>query len=174
MNTKTKELIICSLFAALTAILSQISIPLPFTPVPINLATISVLLSGALLKKNDAAISQLVYTLLGVVGLPVFANFSAGIGIIVGPTGGYILGYIATALIVGIIIEKFNRTFIAYILSMCIGIITCYTLGTLWYMFITKTNLLSSLVMCVLPFIPGDIIKIIICSILAKRLHNTI
>ena len=172
MNTKTKQLISCSLFAALTAILSQISIPLPFTPVPINLATLSVLLSGALLGKKGGAISQVVYTLLGAIGLPVFANFLSGIGVIFGPTGGYIIGYIVAAFVVGIIIEKTNRNLITYLLSMILGIISCYILGTAWFMYITNSNLLTSLTMCVFPFIPGDIVKIVIGAFLANRLKK--
>ncbi len=174
MNSKTKQLIICSLFAALTAILSQISIPLPFTPVPINLATLSVLLAGALLGKKVGAISQVVYALLGVIGLPVYANFMSGIGVILGPTGGYIIGYIIAAFVVGIIIEKSNNSLMTYIFSMCLGMISCYILGTAWFMYVTGNNLMSSLVMCVFPFIPGDIIKIILGAFLAKRLHNKI
>ena len=172
MNTKTKQLISCSLFAALTAILSQISIPLPFTPVPINLATLSVLLSGALLGKKGGAISQVVYTLLGAIGLPVFANFLSGIGVIFGPTGGYIIGYIVAAFVVGIIIQKTNRNLITYLLSMILGIISCYILGTAWFMYITNSNLLTSLTMCVFPFIPGDIVKIVIGAFLANRLKK--
>ena len=174
MNTKTKRLILYSLFAAITSVLSQISIPLPFTPVPLNLATLSVILSGAILGKSGGAISQIVYTLLGTIGLPVFANLSAGIGIIIGPTGGYIIGYIIAAFIVGLILEKSNKNIIIYIVSMSIGLTTCYILGTAWFMYITKSNLVASLTMCVIPFIPGDIIKVILASILAKRVHKII
>ena len=174
MNTKTKQLITYALFAALTSVLSQISIPLPFTPVPLNLATLSVLLAGAILGNKGGAISQFVYTIIGAIGLPVFANFSAGVGILVGPTGGYIIGYIVAAFVVGTILDKSYHSLFSYILSMSLGIITCYTLGTIWFMYITNNNLITSLAMCVIPFIPGDIIKIILGAMLAKRLKNTI
>ena len=106
MENTTKKITLCALFAALTAILSQISIPLPFTPVPINLAMVSVFMAGALLGAKRGAISQVVYVIIGIIGVPVFASFTAGIGIVVGPTGGYIAGYIVAAIIVGIIVKK--------------------------------------------------------------------
>lgn len=172
MKSRTKQLTLYSLFAALTAILSQISIPLPFTPVPINLATLSVLLSGAILGKKGGAISQIVYAILGAVGLPVYANFLSGIGILIGPTGGYIIGYIIAAFVVGIIVEKSEKNLKSYLLSMCLGIIACYILGTAWFMYITNNNLISALTLCVLPFIPGDIIKIIFGAFIANRLKK--
>jgi len=172
MKSKTKQLTLCSLFATLTAILSQISIPLPFTPVPINLATLSVLLAGAILGKKGGAISQIVYALLGAVGLPVYANFLSGIGILIGPTGGYIIGYIIAAFVVGIIVEKSEKNLKTYLLSMCLGIIACYILGTAWFMYVTNNNLISALTLCVLPFIPGDIIKIIFGACIANRLKK--
>ncbi len=172
MKGKTKQLTLYSLFAALTAILSQISVPLPFTPVPINLATLSVLLAGGLLGKKGGAISQIVYALLGAIGLPVYANFSSGISVIIGPTGGYIIGYIVAAFIVGIIVEKSEKNLRTYMLSMCLGIIACYILGTAWFMYITNSNLTSALTLCVLPFIPGDIIKITIGALIANRLRK--
>lgn len=174
MNIKTKQLVLYSLFAALTAILSQISIPLPFTPVPINLATLSVLLSGAILGKNGGVISQLVYVLLGAIGLPVFAGFSSGIQIILGPTGGYIIGYIVAAFIVGIITEKYSKSLMTYIISMILGIIACYILGTAWFIHVTGSGLVAALTMCVFPFIIGDIIKIAAGSFLARRLRKII
>lgn len=171
MKLPTRNLILYSLFAALTAVLSQISILLPFTPVPINLAMLSVFVSGAMLGAKGGAVSQIVYVSLGIIGIPVFANLSAGIGIILGPTGGYIAGYILASFITGLIIEKMNDSIIIYMLSMFIGLVTCYALGTLWFMFVTETNFISSLGMCVIPFIIGDILKIIAGSILTFKLN---
>lgn len=171
MKSQTRNLILYSLFTALTAVLSQISINLPFTPIPINLAMLSVFMSGAMIGSKGGAISQIVYVLLGAIGVPVFANLSAGVGILFGPTGGYIVGYVLAAFITGFIIEKMNNNFIIYILSMFMGLIACYSLGTLWFMFITKAGILASLSMCVIPFIVGDILKILAGSFLALRLN---
>ena len=170
----TKKMILCALFAALTAVCSMISIPLPFTPVPINLATLSVFLAGGLLGSRYGALSQLVYVLLGAIGLPVFHSFTGGLSILTGPTGGYIIGYIAAAWLIGFLIEKLGNDFYKIIISMIEGLIICYTLGTLWFMYITSTGLTAALMMCVVPFLIGDAIKIIAAAILVKRLHKLI
>ena len=99
MKLKTKELVICSIFASLTAILTQISIPLP--AVPLTMQVFAVALCGLVLGKRLGFISQIIYVLLGTIGLPVFAQFSGGIGIILGPTGGFILSFPIIAFIVG-------------------------------------------------------------------------
>ena len=95
--SKTTALVLCGIFAALMAICSFITIPLGFTPVPINLATLGVFLTGGILGKKYGSISLIVYILLGAVGVPVFAGFKGGLGVLAGPTGGYIIGYLAAA-----------------------------------------------------------------------------
>ncbi|MEG1254586.1 biotin transporter BioY [Clostridium sp.] len=174
MKIKTKEIIFCALFAALTAILSQISIPLPFTPVPINLATVSVCLGAGLLGSRLGAISQVVYVIIGAIGVPVFANFTAGLGTVVGPTGGYIIGYIVATILIGVIIKRFGENLHTYMVAMGIGILGCYTIGTAWFMYITKTGLFEALIMCVVPFLIGDMLKVVLSAFLVKRLKRFI
>ncbi len=171
---KTKTMILCALFAALTAVCSMISIPLPFTPVPINLATLSVFLAGGLLGSKYGSISQLVYVILGAFGLPVFHGFTGGLGIITGPTGGYIIGYVAAAWLIGFLGEKIGRGFYKNILSMAAGLAVCYTLGTLWFMYLTSTGFAAALMMCVVPFLAGDAIKIAAGAILVKKLYQLV
>lgn len=171
---KTKKLILCALFAALTAVCSMISIPLPFTPVPINLATLSVFLAGGLLGSGSGAVSQLVYVILGAVGLPVFHSFTGGLGILTGPTGGYIIGYVVAAWLIGFVIGRLGQGFYKNIIAMTAGLAACYTLGTLWFMYITSTGLVAALMMCVVPFLIGDAIKIAAGAILVKKLHKYI
>lgn len=171
---KTKKLILCALFAALTAVCSMISIPLPFTPVPINLATLSVFLAGGLLGSGGGAVSQLVYVILGAVGLPVFHSFTGGLGILTGPTGGYIIGYVAAAWLTGFVIGRLGQGFYKNIIAMTAGLAACYFLGTLWFMYITSTGLVAALMMCVVPFLIGDAIKIAAGAILVKKLHKYI
>lgn len=171
---KTKMMILCALFAALTAVCSMISIPLPFTPVPINLATLSVFLAGGLLGSKYGALSQLVYVVLGAVGLPVFHNFTGGLGIITGPTGGYIIGYVAAAWLIGFLAEKTGRGFYRNIVGMAAGLAVCYALGTLWFMYLTSTGLTAALMLCVVPFLIGDAIKIGAGAILVKKLHRLV
>lgn len=169
-KTNIRNLIYCAIFAALTAVCSQISFPLPFTPVPINLALLAVILAGGILGPKWGAISQIVYLAVGSVGLPVFANLKGGIGVLLGPTGGYIIGYIAAAWLTGILLQRSNRGYFFYVVSMAAGIAGCYLFGTAWYMFLTKSGLIPALTMCVVPFLIGDILKIAAASVLAKKL----
>ena len=173
MKSNTRNIVLCALFSALTAILSQISIPLPFTPVPINLATLAVCLAGGILGAKWGTISQVVYVLLGAIGLPVFAGFTSGVGIIMGPTGGYIAGYIASAFIIGLVYDKIKKNNLwAGGAAMSIGILGCYTLGTVWFMYITKNGLREALLLCVIPFLIGDLIKIVSASLIISKVKK--
>ena len=179
--SRTTYLILCALFAALTAVCSYISIPLGFTPVPVNLATLAVFLAGGLLGKKYGAVSLAVYTLVGAAGIPVFAGFRGGVSVLAGPTGGYIIGYIAAAFLLGLLTELWLgerhsrwQELILLILSMIAGLGACYLLGTAWFMISTHTGLWASLIACVFPFLPGDALKIAAGSLLVQRLRHLI
>lgn len=170
--SNTAHLVLCGLFAALTAICSYINIPLGFTPIPMNLATLAVFLAGGLLGKKYGTISILVYVLMGAVGIPVFAGFQAGVGVLAGPTGGFLLGYIAAAFITGIFLQRASS--LQNIGGMLAGQVACYLLGILWFMFITGAGIGVALISCVLPFIPGDLVKIAVSFLLIKRLRKNL
>lgn len=165
-------LVMCALMAALTAVCSQIQIPLPM--VPINLALFAVHLCGALLGAKYGSIAILVYVLLGLVGLPVFAGFTGGVGILFGKTGGYIIGYILDALVVGLLVTRWGYKFRKCCLAMAIGLFVCYLFGTLWFMALTGMGLWLSLVYCVFPFLIGDALKIALAAYLTKRLKKAL
>ena len=185
--SKTAQLALCGLFAALTAICSYINIPLGFTPIPMNLATLAVFLSGGLLGKKYGPLSIGVYVLMGAAGVPVFAGFQAGAGVLAGPTGGFLIGYILASFLVGLCLDKGfssfgKRTssgthtsskgqFALCIGSMILGLICCYALGTLWFAYITYTGIVAALVSCVLPFVLFDVIKTLVSSVLIIRLR---
>lgn len=172
-NSKTKKLTIAALFSALTAVLSQIYILIG--TIPINLALLSIFLSGAILGWKLGAVSQLVYVLLGLVGVPVFAGFSGGFGIVIGPTGGYIVGYIIAALLTGIIAEKIRgNRYIVLTIAMLVGLSACYVLGTAWFMYVTATSLKSAISACVAPFILWDLLKIVFAVMLSVRLKKVL
>lgn len=178
-QTKTTYMAMAGLFAALTAICSWISIPLGFTPVPMNLATMAVFMAGGLLGAKYGAISLAVYGLVGAVGVPVFAGFRGGFSVIAGPTGGFIAGYIAAAFVVGLLVsaayERGNalRTLII-VLAMVAGLAVCYSFGTAWFMISTHSKFVPALMACVIPFLPGEAIKIIAGTILVKKLKGHI
>ena len=169
----TKNLTLCALFAALTAVFSQLSIQIG--AIPLNLATLSVFIAGGLLGWKYGALSQIVYVLLGVFGAPVFNNFTGGIGIVIGKTGGYIVGYVVAAFLVGLISNKLKKyQAIVLPVSMALGLLACYFLGTAWFMFVTGTKLWQALAWCVFPFILGDGIKILVATILVITLRKAL
>lgn len=169
MKRTTLNLVYCALFASLTAVCSQIAVPLP-ADIPLNLATFSVMLAGAFLGPWYGLTSQGVYLLLGAVGAPVFSMFRGGLDRLVGPTGGYLVGYLFMALIVGLITSRFGNKIVVHILAMLAGTAVLYLFGTVWYLILTKSSPIAALSACVLPFLPGDAIKIVLASVLAVRL----
>ena len=166
---RVKPLILCSFFAALTGVCSIVSIPLPFSPVPVNLALLSVYLAGGLLGPKNGAISQFVYILLGAAGLPVFHNLTGGLSILAGPTGGFLAGYIAAAFLVGFF--YFKKMDKGLIIGLVGGLSACYALGVLWFMLISGAGLKSALLLCIIPFLPGDALKIIAAIFLIRKLR---
>ena len=162
--------VLCALFAALTAVCSQIMVPLPFTPIPINLALLAVWVCGGILGAKKGAIAMLVYILLGAVGVPVFVGLNAGLGALAGPTGGYIIGYLPSVIVFALLVrqpetrERGGKPAKGFILSIVRGLpamAACYSPGTAWFMLTTGMGLTESLVICVIPFIPGDVLKIV-------------
>ena len=168
-STKTRPLTLMALFTALTAICSWISIPLPFTEIPINLATFSVILAGTLMGRKYGITSMLIFLLLGAFGVPVFHNFTGGFGILAGPTGGFLIGYIFLALCTGLYKDKNLNYFIAVFL----GEVILYSFGMIWFIISTNSSLSVAFISCVLPFIPGDIIKIILARTICIRIEKT-
>ena len=179
-NSNLYKLVLTGIFAAVVAVCSWISIPLPFTQVPINLAILGVLLAGGLLGSKYGALSLIIYILIGAVGVPVFASFGAGLGTLAGPTGGYIVGYVLCAAVAGLGASSSAASKISKHPSlrlaafMALGVAACYTFGTIWYVILMKTSLWVGLVSCVFPFIPLDAIKIAGALFLVKRLHKLI
>ena len=168
----TKRITQIALFVALIAVCSQIAIPLPMG-VPINLALFAVFMCAMLLPLKQSMAAVLIYLLLGLVGVPVFAGFRAGPSSLLGKTGGYLIGYLLCTLIIGISREKTNSP-IKRMAAMLFGLIGCYTFGTLWFVKLTNIGIIQSLGYCVIPFIPGDIVKIISASLLVPRLQSAL
>ena len=160
------------MFTALIAVCSIISIPIG--EVPITLQTFAICLAAAMLGWKRGTLSVLIYILLGAVGVPVFAGMSGGIGILAGPTGGYIIGFILTALVVGFAADKWQRKALPLTIAMVIGVLLCYAVGTVWFMVVTKMHLGESLMLCVVPFLIPDAVKIALAMILSNRLSKVV
>ena len=120
-RSKTYDIVYIAVFAVIMAICSWISIPIPGTSVPINLATFAVILAGLMLGSRDGAIAMLVFLALGAIGVPVFHSFTGGMGIVFGPTGGFLIGYIALAFFAGLAAKESEHPVRNYILFTVIG-----------------------------------------------------
>ena len=164
-----RQMTLISLFAALTAVGAFISIPI--YPVPLTLQTLFTLLAAMTLGSVMGASSQIIYVLLGVIGLPVFAGFKAGIGILFGPTGGFLFGFIVSAYVIGKIIEvKKEKNIFYYLLAGIIGTIILYIIGITQLSLVTGIGIKKAITVGMLPFLPGDILKIIAASFIASKL----
>lgn len=166
------DMVYTAMFTAIICVCSIISIDIG--SVPITLQTFAVCVSAAMLGWKRGTISVVLYVLLGTAGLPVFAGFSGGIGVLTGGTGGYIIGFIFTALIVGFAADKFDRKLLPLVISMILGILVCYAFGTPWFMYVTKLDLGVSLGYCVIPFLPFDGIKIVLATVIVNRLSKIV
>jgi biotin transport system substrate-specific component len=166
-DKKLYRLVLVAMFAAVITICSWISIP---TTIPFTLQTMGVFIAAGLLGWKYGTLSVVIYVLLGAVGVPVFAGFSGGVGTLVGPTGGYILGFIFTALAVGLITKFFGTKLYVLIIAMVVGLALCYLFGTIWFMIVYQCDFVSALVMCVIPYLIFDGCKILVASILVNRL----
>ena len=173
-KSKTLDLTYIAIGAVLIAICSWISIP---TTVPFTMQTFAVFFVLAALGGRRGATSIIIYVLLGAIGIPVFSGFGSGLGILLGTTGGYIIGFIFMGLIYTIIMHFLPKKQWAKATALIIGLIVCYGFGTCWFMIVYAKNigsvgLLSALTWCVLPFIIPDLIKLILALTLADRLKG--
>ncbi|MEI6292775.1 MAG: biotin transporter BioY [Methanomicrobiales archaeon] len=152
-------------FIGLIAIGSWISVP--FLPVPLTLQTMFVLLA-AIVMKRYAVIPATLFILFGALNLPVFHNGTSGIGVLLGPTGGYLIGFIPAALVAGLAYEK--RSLAWNIAGICVSEACIYTIGAGWLAFSTGMSLLQATIIGVLPFLPGDAVKAWAAHAIGKRI----
>lgn len=159
MDQKVRDLLLVAIGALLIALLAQVRIPLPFTPIPLTGQTFAVLLVGAALGAKRGFASIGLYTVFGLTGLPVFAGGASGLGYAFGPTGGYLLGFILAAYVVGRLAERgLERSLRTSLLPFLTGTLIIYTLGAGWLAFYVGPA--AALAKGVLPFIAGDALKI--------------
>ena len=165
-----------ALFSAVIAVCALISIP---SPVPFTLQTFGVFLAVLMLGGRDGSLAVLLYILLGAVGLPVFSGFTGGMGALFGTGGGYILGFLAAACVLWLGEALLGKGAVARILASVSALLLLYTVGTLWFVAVyTKTHtvngLLSVLLLCVIPYVIPDALKITLAFLVTKRLTRTI
>ena len=173
-QTRTSLLVTAALMTALIAVCAQISMPVP--PVPASMSIFAVLLCGALLGPRWGACAVGSYVFMGAIGLPVFSGFQGGLGALMGATGGYIAGFLATALIYWLITALGRDKEIFRLLGMVLGLLACYLLGTLWFLFGylsgDSISLGAVLLKCVVPYLLPDAAKLILAWLLSRRLRQ--
>ena len=172
-NSKIYMMAVTAVMTAVTCILAPMSIPIG--PVPISLTNLVIYIALYLLGWKMGTVSYLIYLVIGAVGVPVFSGFTGRLAKFMGPTGGYIVGFIPMAIIAGIVIEKSGNRILHFI-AMAVGTAVCYALGTAWFCVLMKTDVSAALATCVFPFIPGDIAKMVIAiafgPMLRRRLNK--
>ena len=169
----TKNIIFIGLFAAITAVLSQIAIPLP-TNVPLTLQTFAVALAGYFLGAVKGTVAMMVYVMLGAVGVPVFANWKGGFSVITGATGGFIVGFIFMALLCGVgssvfSSKKLSGKVLAVLLGIA-GLAVCHLLGFGWYAIFAKVSLGKSFMVVSLPYLIKDIGSVVAAYVISEEL----
>lgn len=169
---RTKQMVLIALMTAVTCVLGPLSIPLPFSPVPISLTNFAIFLAIFVLGMKNGTISFIIYLLLGAVGVPVFSSFRGGLQVLAGPTGGYLIGFIFLALIMGFALDHFDRKLVPTIIGMIIGMAVCYAFGTVWLAKLLSLSFKEGLMMGVIPYLPGDAAKIIIAAIVGPKLYG--
>lgn len=157
------------IFVIFTALGAFVRVPLPFTPVPITLQTFFVLLSAASLGANLGALTQLVYISLGISGIPVFSGAASGLLYLFGPTGGYIAGFVLAALIAGRLIRRSKGGLFSIFGILFFADLVILSLGSIWLKFLLGYSLNKALLAGFLPFIPGDILKVLVAAIIYSR-----
>ena len=165
-----KQMTRCAIMAALICVLAPVSVPLS-TLVPISLGTLMVMLSGTLLGSRYGTLSVLMYLLVGMAGLPVFAGYSSGPTVLFGVTGGFLFGYLPLAFISGHFREK-SDDLKSMITGLILGNAVLYIIGIVWFMVYLKADLGKALAACVLPFLPGDIVKITAVCLVTPRIRK--
>ena len=166
----TKNLSLMALMSALLCLLAPISIPIG--PVPITLSIFIIYIISYILDANSALISVFIYLIIGIVGLPVFAGYKSGLGVILGPSGGYLISYLVVVYISSYYNNKYYYNKILQLLFMFITLILCYVCGTIWFSIFKKMTFIESLFICVFPFIITDVIKIIAACMLGNEIRK--
>ncbi len=175
--TETKGLSVKTIAAigmitAVTCILAPLSIPIG--PVPISLTNLVIYFGLYILGWKKGTISYCVYLLIGLVGVPVFSAFTAGPQKLLGPTGGYLIGFIPMAVIAGLFIEKSGRKAALSLAGMVLGTVVCYGFGTAWLAVSAHMDFPAALAVGVLPFLVGDLVKMVLAVMIAPQIYNAL
>lgn len=172
MKGHVHTLVLIAVMAAVTCILAPLSIPVGV--VPISLTNLVIYFTLYLLGWKNGTISYLVYMLIGFTGLPVFSGFTGGAAKLLGPTGGYIIGFVPMAVISGLCIERWSHSGIIQVLGMILGTMVAYLFGTVWLAYQAHYTFYQALSVGVFPFIAGDLVKIMLAAVFGPVIRKTL
>lgn len=167
-----KDMAVVALVTAVICVIAPFSIPIAVSPVPMTLALFAIYLGGMILGCKRGLVSVLLYLLLGMVGLPIFSGFTGGAAKLIGPTGGYLIGYIFLVWITGFFVERFPNKKGMYFIGGAAGLMSCYLFGTVWFVLQYQVGFIAALTMCVIPYIPFDIMKLIAAVIIGSKVRK--
>ncbi|HDK7162552.1 TPA: biotin transporter BioY [Clostridium botulinum] len=166
---EVRDMIYSALFATIIGVSSYITIPLPITA-----QSLAVMLAGCVLTPIQVVLSMITFLLMGVIGIPVFSGGRAGIGIIVGKTGGYLIGFLIGAIIISILVRKNKSLFNMLIACFVGGIVVVHILGSAWLGQVTSIGIKKAFLLGSAPFIPGDLIKAVVAVLIGRKLSKQI
>lgn len=173
-TSKTRDTVFIALFAVLLAVCSWISIP---TAIPFTMQTFGVFFALNFLGGKKGTLCIVIYLLMGIIGIPVYANGTSGIGMIMGTTGGYMIGWIFSGFVMWSFETLIGRKIWAQFISMLVGLLVCYTIGTAWFMVVYAqtvgaVGLWAALCWCVFPFIIPDLVKLVLVLWFTQKLDR--
>lgn len=161
--------------ALMTAVICAVSpFTVPIGAVPVSMTILAIFFALYVLGMKSGLISCLLYILIGFIGVPVFSGFGSGAAKVLGPTGGYILGYIFLALIAGFFIDRFPENRLIPFFGMLAGVVVCYAFGTAWLMYQAHMTLSQALLAGVIPFIPFDLLKAAIAALAGPKIRKAV
>lgn len=171
-KNEVTDFVYAALFAALIAVLGLVSIPLPISPVPVTGQSLAIMLAGSILTVRQAAFSVITFLLIGAVGVPVFAGMTGGVGILVGPRGGYLLGFLVGAVVIALLKGQDNNKWRLAFANVLGGIVVVYAFGVIWLNFVTGMGLEKAFMVGALPYIPGDLFKVFAATLIAIAVNR--
>ena len=169
---QVRQLTLAGLMTAVICILAPLSLQIPVSPVPVSLGFLAIYFAVSVLGMKLGTLSVVIYILLGLAGLPVFTGFTGGPGKLFGPTGGYIIGYLFMAPICGFFIDKWGDKLLLSFAGMILGSAVCYLFGTVWLAYQGSYTFPQALAAGVLPFIPADLIKMVVAVTIGRQLRR--
>lgn len=174
MSRKTIDLTLTALLAALICVLGPFALPLPMSQVPVSLTTIGIYLAVYVAGKVRATLAVFLYLLLGFVGMPVFSGFSGGPSKLLGPTGGYLVGFLAMAWICGCFVDRWWKRRVISAFGMLLGTFVAYVCGTLWLAYEAHMTAAQAVVAGVLPYIGFDLLKIVLLAVVGPYVKRAL